>query len=220
MAVINGAYVPLGGLVLMADPRNSKCYPGSGTSAINQMDNSLFTLSSITYSGGNWYNSAGGTIISNNSYNLTLGSGYTVVQWLNVPSTNPTGGSFGFTNGNNTANFYMGGASTMRWETYLTGGDLSSNTTFKANTWGMWAGTFSGTATSGGVATSSIYYNGDLDNTSASKQGANAINATFQLGIYSGPMTGYLGPTLFYSRALSQPEIKLIFNAYRSNFGL
>jgi len=219
MAVINGTYIPLSGLQLMADPRNVKCYPGSGTAAINQMDNTALTLSGITYSGGYWVNAAAGTIISNASYNLTLGSGYTVIQWLNLTSTNPTGGSFGFTSGSNTANFYMGGATTMRWETYLTGGDLSSNQTFQANTWAMWAGTFSGTGSAGGSGTSSIYYNGNLDNT-ATKAGSASINSTFQIGIYSGPMTGSIGPSLFYSRALSATEIKTVFNAYRSSFGL
>lgn len=214
--IVNGPYVPLTGLVLMADPRNSKCYSGAGTAAYNQVDNGALTLSSIGYNGGYWTNAAAGAVVSG-TYNLSLSSGYTVIQWLNLTTT--SGGFFSYTSGSNAINLYAGGSTQMRWETYLTGGDLNSNTLIPTGTWAMWAGSFSGTGAAGGSGTSKLYYNGNLD-ASGTLAGTASNSATFQIGVHSGPMNGSIGPTLFYNRALSDVEVRNVFHAYRRSFGL
>lgn len=214
--IVNGTFVPLSGLVLMADPGNSKCYTGAGTTAYNQTDNTALTLSSIGYNGGAWTNAAAGVVVSP-AYTLSLSSGFTVVQWLNLTTT--AGGTFSYTSGSNAINMYMGGATKMRWETYLTGGDLNGNQVLPTSTWFMIAGSFSGTGSAGGSGTSKIYYNGNLD-ASGTLAGTASNAATFQIGLHSGPMNGSIGPTMFYNRALSDTEVRNIFHAFRRRFGV
>jgi hypothetical protein len=217
MSINIGPFIPLSGLVFMADPRNTKCYPGTGTAAYNQIDNQALTLSSSSAWSGNYFTpGAAYTISSNNSYSLTLSSGYTVIQFMNL--TTKAGGTFGYTSGSNTANLYMGNGNVMQWGSYLTGGTLSSNTTVPTGVWHSWAGSFSGTGSPGGTGTSKIYYNGVLDN-QGSLAGSASIAGNFQL-FYSGPPNGQLGPTLFYSRVLSDTEVRTVFQAYRTSFGI
>jgi hypothetical protein len=217
MAINIGPSIPLSGLAFMADPRNTKCYTGTGTTAYNQIDNSAITLSSSAgWSGGYFVPAASIAIQSNNTYNLSLSSGYTVIQFMNL--TSRAGGTFGYTAGSNTANLYMGNATNMTWGTYLTGGTLTSNTTVPTGQWHSWAGSFSGTGSPGGSGTSKLYYNGILDN-QATLNGSASINSNIAL-YYSGPPNGQLGPTLFYSRVLSDTEVRNVFMAYRSYFGL
>jgi len=217
MSVINGTSIPLSNLVLMADPRNTKCYSGAGAAATNQIDNLGLTVNSITYSGGVWFNNAAGVVQSNSAYSLSLSSGYTVIQWLNL--TSRVGGTFSYTSGLNEINFYMGGANQMRWRTYGSGGDLNSNTTMPLSTWFMIAGSFSGTGSAGGSGTSRIYYNGLLDNYNT-VSGTASNSANFQIGLHSGAMQGSIGPTMVYTRQLSDNEIRQTFNAFRTSFGL
>lgn len=217
MAIIEGTYIPLSGLALMADPRNTKCYPGSGTAAVNQIDNLGMTLSNITYNSGYWVNAAAGVIQTNATYNLSLSAGFTVIQWLNL--TSRVGGTFSYTSGSNAINLYMGGANQMRWQTYLAGGDLNSNTTMPLNTWFMIAASFSGTGAAGGSGTSRIYYNSILDNTNT-LAGTASNGANIQIGLHSGAMQGSIGPTLFYTRQLSDNEVRQTYNAFRTSFGL
>jgi hypothetical protein len=220
MAIVNGPYIPLSNLVLMADPRNSKCYSGAGTAATNQVDNLGMTLASIGYNGGYWTNAQAGAIQTNASYSLSLSSGFTAIQWLRLDASfGRVGGTFSYTSGANAINFYMGGSQNMRWETYLTGGDLLSNQIIPLNTWFMIAGSFSGTGSAGGSGTSKIYYNGNLDN-SGTLAGTASGSAAIQIGVHSGPCYGTIGPTLFYNRALSDTEVKNCFHAYRTSFGL
>jgi len=217
MSVAIGPFIPLSGLAFMADPRNTKCYPGTGTAAFNQIDNQGLTLSSASAWSGNYFTpGAAFTIASNNAYSLSMTSGYTVIQFMNLISR--AGGTFGYTSGSNTANLYMGNATNMRWQTYLTGGDLTSNSTVPLNTWHCWAGSFSGTGSAGGTATSKLYYNGVLD-AQNNVAGSASIAGNFQI-FYSGPPNGSIGPTLFYNRVLSDLEVKTCFQAYRASFGI
>lgn len=214
--IVNGTYVPLNNLVFMADPRNSKCYSGAGTTAYNQVDNGALTLASIGYNSGYWTNAAAGAVVSG-SYSLSLTSGYTVVQWLNLTTT--AGGTFSYTSGSNAINMYMGGSTRMRWETYLAGGDLTGNQVLPTSTWFMIAGSFSGTGSAGGSGTSKIYYNGNLD-ASGTLAGASSNAATIQVGVHSGPMNGSIGPTMFWNRALTDTEVRNVFQAFRTSFGI
>jgi hypothetical protein len=218
MATIAGPYVPLNNLVLTLDPRNTKCWNQSGSSAVNQIDNSGVTLSSITLGSQNSFNNnAAGAIQTNSSYNLSLLAGCTVVQWLNL--TSRAGGTFNYSSAPQNIFLYMGGGTAMQWSTYQTGGTLNSNTTVPLNTWHMWAATFSGAVTNGGSGTSNIYYNGILDNT-GTVNGTVSQNAVFQVGIYSAPCQGNIGPTMFWNRALSAAEIRSVFQSHRSYYGI
>jgi hypothetical protein len=108
------------------------------------------------------------------------------------------------------------GATTMTWSTAASGGDLASNNIFVSGQWAMWCGTYAGGSTS---ATSSIYYNGNLDN-SATKTGVVSGSSTIAVGLAGSFSTSTVGPTLFYNRALTATEVRLIFQAYRTSFGL
>ena len=219
MAITNGTYVPFSNLVMLADPGNSRCYSGFGTTAynlINQSSANAFTLSSIGYNSGVWTNAAAG-VVQSPTVGLALSSGFTVVQWLNLTTT--AGGTFSYTSGSNAINMYMGGSTRMRWETYLTGGDLTGNQVLPTSTWFMIAGSFSGTGSAGGSGTSKIYYNGNLDN-SGTLAGTASNSAAFQIGLHSGPMNGSIGITAFWARALSDQEIRTVFNSYRKRYGI
>ena len=217
MASRFGPYVSLTGLVLYIDPYNVKSYPGSGTTAYNLIDNQTSTLSSVTYGSTSFVNAGTGLIAGGTSYNLNLAAGYTVIQFMNL--TSRQGGYFNYIAGSNSINLYSGGLTTMRWETYASGGDLYSSSTIPLNTWHSWAGTFSGTASAGGSGTGSLYLNGILDNT-ATVNGTNTNNATFQLGYQGGAMNGLLGPTLFWNRALSASEVRAVHVALKGRYGI
>ena len=217
MSVYNGPYIPMNNLVLMADPRNTKCYPGSGTAAVNQVDNAGITLSNVSYSAGSFICGGSSVLQTNPVYSLSLSSGYTLIQFMYLNSR--AGGTFNYTSGSNQANFSMLGASKMNWQTYVTSGNLASLTDAPLTTWHCWAGTFSGTGSAGGSGTSKLFYNGVLDN-SGTVNGTASNSANIQLGIYSAGMNGSLGPTLFYNRVLSDTEVRLVFNAYRGYYGI
>jgi hypothetical protein len=217
MAAITGPYIPLNNLVYYLDPYNTKSYPGSGTTAYNLIDNQTSTLSNISYSSTSFSNAGSGVIASGQSYNLSLTAGFTLMIWLNL--TNRNGGYFNYISGSNSINLQTGGLTQMRWETYGTGGDLYSNTTVPLNTWTCWIGAFSGTGVAGGSATSSLYLNGVLDN-SNTLSGPVSNNATFQVGNQGAPCNGLIGPTAFWNRELLAPEVRQVYIALKSRYGL
>jgi hypothetical protein len=217
MASTFGPNISLTNLAFYVDPLNVKSYPGSGTAATNLIDNTGATLSSITYSGGAFVNAGGGLIAGATSYNLSLSGGFTVMQFLNLSTRQ--GGYFNYISGSNSINLYSGGLTQMRWQTYSTGGDLYSNTAIPTGVWHSWCGTFAGTGTAGGSAVSSLYYNGILDN-SSTVAGANANNATMQIGYQGGSCNGSIGPTLFWNRVLTASEVRAVHVALKGRYGI
>ena len=217
MASTFGPQIPLTNLAYYLDPYNNKSYSGSGSTAYNLIDNLPSTLSSVTYASASFSNATAGAIVSGASYNLNLATGFTVMQFLNLNSR--TGGFFNYVSGSNSVNLYAGNLTQMRWQTYGTGGDLYSNTQIPLNTWHCWTGTFAGVASGGSTAVSSLYYNGVLDN-SATVSGPSSNNATFQVGVQSGPCNGLIGPTLFWNTALSASQVRAAYVALKGRYGL
>jgi len=217
MSFTIGPSIPLSNLVYYLDPFNIKSYSGSGSTAYNLIDNLPSTLSSISYASGSFSNATAGAISSGASYNLSLTNGFTVMQFLNLNSR--TGGFFNYISGSNSINLYAGNLTQLRWETYGSGGDLYSNTTIPLNQWHCWTCTFAGVPTGGQTATSSIYYNGILDN-SGTLSGPSSNNSTFQVGVQSGPCNGLIGPTLFWNTALSASQVRASYIALKGRYGL
>ena len=217
MASTFGPQFPLSNLVYYLDPYNTKSYSGSGTTAYNLVDNLPSTLSSISYTSSSFSNATSGAITSAASYNLSLTNGFTVLQFLNL--TSRTGGFFSYNAGSNSINLSTGGLTPLRWETYAAGGDLYSNTTVPLNQWHCWICTFAGVASGGTGATSSIYYNGVLDN-SGTINGPSSNNAVFQLGAQIGPCNGLIGPTAFWNTALSASQVRAAFVALKGRYGI
>lgn len=216
MAIVNGTYVPLSNLMFMADPRNSKCYVGSGTTAKNQVDNTNLTMTSTGYAGSVWTATAL-PIQSAATYSPTMPAGYTIIQWINP--TTQAGGTFNFTAGSNVASLSMRATTKMYFQSY-SATDLVSNSTTTTGAWQMWAATFSGTGTAGGSGTAKIFLNGNLDN-SATQAGSASISSVVQIGVTAyGVASSQIGPTLFYTRALSDTEVRNVFQAYRGWFSL
>ena len=214
-----GPYIPMQSLVYYLDPYNTqKCYAGSGTTAYNLIDNSPATLSNIAHSSASFSNSGSGAITSSASYNLSLTGGFTMMQFLNL--TSAQGGFVNYVSGSNQIDFYAGGLTQMRWDTYSTGGSLYSSTAIPTGKWACWTGTFSGVSVSGTNGISSIYYNGVLDSTSTTIAGPASNNATFQVGVYSAPCNGLIGPTLFWNTALTASQVRAAFVALKGRYGL
>ena len=217
MSLTIGPQIPLSNLVFYLDPFNSKSYSGSGSTAYNLIDNLPSTLNSITYASGSFSNATAGVIASGASYNLSLTNGFTVMQFLNLNSR--TGGFFNYVSGSNSINYYAGNLTQLRWQTYGSSGDLYSNTTIPLNQWHCWSGTYAGVPTGGQTALSSLYYNGILDN-SGTVSGPSSNNATFQVGVQSGPCNGLIGPTLFWNTALSASQVRAAYIALKGRYGL
>lgn len=214
----SGPYIPsLSNLVFYIDPYNTtKCYPnGSGTTAYNLLDNTAVTLSNISYTNSSFSNAGTGAITSLTSYNPSLTAGFSVMIFLNLTTTQ--GGFFNW----GTINLYAGNLTKMRWETYSAGGDLYSNTNipYGTNTWTCWTGTFSGVSSAGASGTSSLYYNGVLDNT-ASVAGTSAAAAAPQVGVQSGPCSGLIGPCALWNVALTASQVRQAFVALKGRYGL
>lgn len=217
-----GGYVSTNGLIFYVDAANINSYSGTGT-AWNDLSGNAYhsTLSTVTYNnanGGNLQFNGSATSQTNAGISTLLTDGYTLVQAIKLNAYD--GGMFSYNGGGSKyLNFYMGGNSKMRWETY-SGNAINSTSTIPLNTWVIVTGTFSGVSTDGGSGTAKIYVNGVLDGTGTLASQTSIANTVMNIGTYSGNMNGAVGLTMFYNRQLSLTEIQDNFNNFSSRYGL
>lgn len=156
-------------------------------------------------------------LIESDNYDLDLRNGYTaimVAKWNNF-----NGGSFEVINQNpKFLNFYNGGNSVLRLETYA-GNAMNAVTPITLGKYTFVAGTFSGVSSNGASGTARIYMNGRLDNT-ATLAGYTDIRSRFRLGAYAGYFNGSIAYFMFYNKRLTDSEIQQNYNALKTRFGL
>ena len=228
-------------LVLVIDPANPVSYSnvGIGTTIANNLipPQDVFWLKN-----GAGYDSANGGVFtfagdddyaeSNNSISYSLANGFTLMQWVKLNSH--TGGTYSQDNYlGNFINFYFGGDTRLRWETFG-GGDNSifSTSDVPLNTWTLLTGTAGAPSTPYssylgslyGQATSKIYLNGVLNGTPATKGVAASTDTNITIGAYKNSPFQYsnssIGQTLFYTRELSATEVLQNYNALKFRYGL
>lgn len=202
-------------LVILLDPANIKCYPGSGTSVNDLTGNfSTGTLTNGASVSSNAFQFDGSNdYLTMGTRSFDLSAGYTAImiaRWNNFG-----GGSFGFNQPPLYINFYNGGGDKLRWETYA-GNAMFSNAALSTGVNTFVAGTYGG----GTSATARIYINGRLDNSTTLSSATSISGGELVLGEYAGYMNGSISYFLFYNRALSPDEIRQNFNATRSRFGI
>ena len=214
-------------LVLNLDASNIRSYLGSGA-AWNDLSgrNTNGTLSgtgnSLTISG------SGSTIDSlyfNGSANASLVTGNfnygtnarTIMVWARATAFNTYGHPFSYgTNANNQATGITQGNTGSAWGTYISGVEfISGGSAVAINTWYHVATTYDGT-------NATVYVNGSI----IVGPSAKSINVTQNLayvGRYVGTgedWRGNISQVMFYNRSLSITEIKQIYNAQKSRYGL
>lgn len=229
-------------LVLAIDPANPVSYSGTGLIANNLIPpEDIFTLTN-----GAGYNSANGGVFtfagdddfiqSNNSISHSLANGFTLMQWVKL--TTYAGGTYSQNilnpsdATNNFINFYFGGSAKLRWEVHGGGNSIFSTSDVPLNTWTLLTGTMSTLSTpytappdSYGIGTASIYLNGVLNGTPATRVASPSSNNNIILGAYKSSSTSeysnsIIGQTLFYTRELSAAEILQNYNALRYRYGV
>jgi hypothetical protein len=225
-------------LVLAIDPANPVSYSGSGVTSNNLITSDIFTLTNgagfdssnsgvFTFDGTNDYTE------SNASISYSLANGFTLMQWVKLNNTY-AGGTYSQNASdatNNYINFYFGGTAKLRWEVHGGGNSIFSSSDVPLNTWTLLTGTMStlsnirgGPSDIYGDGTASIYLNGVLNGTPATRAASPSTNTKINLGAYIGPTNYYsnssIGQTLFYTRELSAAEILQNYNALRYRYGV
>jgi hypothetical protein len=214
-------------LVLNLDASNIRSYLGSGT-AWNDLSgkNTNGTLSgtgnSLTRSGSGstidslYFNGSASASLVTGNFNYSTNA-RTIMLWARATAFNSYGHPFSYgTNANNQATGIAQGNTGSAWGTYISGVEfISGGSSVALNTWYHVATTYDGS----NVA---VYVNGSV----IAGPSAKSINVTQSLayvGRYVGTGEDWIGnisQVMFYNRSLSITEIKQIYNAQKSRYGL
>lgn len=203
-------------LIACIDAGNQKSYSGTGTTLIDIAGSRSASFSPAIFNNNNGIDFSGNALANFGTTTVDVSSGYTciiIAKWSNF-----NGGSFQLNQAPMYINFYSGGDSKLRWETYG-GNAMRTSASLVLNQTTFVAGTFSGTTTAGGTGISKTYINGVLDNTTTLQSGS-SVSGPFILGEYAGYFSGTLYYFSFYNKELSAAEITQNFNALRGRFGI
>ena len=232
MALQHSPSIVTNGLVLYLDAANRKSYPGSGNTIIdltNNNNNGTFNggVSYSSLNNGSLYVNGSQWISINDNSSLNQNTATTISTWVyfapielgsRIIYMGKGGGQSPIDtqywlekNLSDKVNIYFG----------ISGVDRNmalSGTTIVANTWYNIVSTYDGTTMKG-------FVNGVQDITTISITGTinstNKILSLGQLGTYAGArLTGNIGNTSIYNRALSAAEIQQNFNALRGRYGI
>lgn len=229
MAYRNGPNVVSEGLVFSVDAKNTKCYPGSGTTLTDLgSNNSGITLSNAdigtTTDGvfdftGNASNGTDRYIDTPNTIGYT--TKVSCFMWAKRTTNTGVAGSYHILVGE--------GALEMSWNTggsYLRNGVHVNGTRYVqndgsaigTNTWHYCGITYTN-------YTKKSYVDGVLQGTQTCGSSGNLDHsmANRRFGRYGGhgyALVGHLGPIQIYNRVLSLDEINQNFEAHRSRFGV
>ena len=226
MATSYSPKIPTNGLCFVMDPADKNCYGGSGTSAtdtVNLTTNTLSNASIGTTTSGEFDfggNSSGALYID-----LPDTIGYTTsvsfFSWFKRTTDGSVLGSYhiicgpaAFEMSVNVGNAYLRNGVTVNGTRYV----ANQGSTIGLNTWhccGVTYTNYTKTAYIDGVAvgTQTCGSSGNLDSSVSSRR----------LGRYGGSnyaLSGNLGPFMVWDRVLSATEVKDLFDAQRSRFGV
>jgi hypothetical protein len=242
MSIAHSPNLVSNGLIFLADGKNIKSYPGSGTTVTDIIGSLSGTMTSTTYTGG--------------YFSFTNGSGFNASQYINFGNQTSTlikpGGFTAMCLVNNTADLAPGTPSYHRNIPFACGNDASlggwaferfvgaSYWTFRVKfdqdplygseysfgTNSVSQGNWQHLTAVWDSDTSSMkrYINGQLvaTTTLASRTLTSASAQPMVIGasatIYG--FNGYFSQGMFYNRPLSDNEVRQSFNAVRVRFGL
>ena len=224
------------GLVFNMDPANRACYPGTGTTTTDTINNLSGTFENGTiYSTdgvGSFYYGGGDEYVSLSTDLLTHISNvetFTICQWAKPAASNDF-----MTLGHVDIHPYARmnfGTWNNGWIIYNIGttGNSSGCAIYKTytnwNNWSYWCCTYD--KNQGSFADRLKGYIDGVDPGGWTESGTSGYNTgtvtNFDLGYvgqYGAYSNGYQGPVQIYNRALSSTEVLHNYNALKSRFGL
>ena len=226
MATIYSPKIPTNGLCFVMDPADKNCYGGSGTSATDTVNLTTNTLSDASIG----TDTSGVFDLSDNSsgtlyIDLPTDMGYTTevsfFSWFKRTTNTSVLGSYHIICGDGA--FEM---SIQKDSAYLRNGVTVNGTRYVANqgstigtnTWhcvGVTYTNYTKTAYIDGVSvgTQTCGSSGNLDSSVTNRR-------LGRYGTQSYAMRGNLGPFMVWDRVLSAKEVKDLFDAQRSRFGV
>jgi len=228
MAIFTSTASVSRGLTFAFDAKNSKCYPGSGTSFrdlgtdTNSSSGSFasYTATDPGYISFNGSNGSGIQFPKNNIHDTQTPS---VEVWVRTNATSQNG--FWFEKGtvNSQYSLFQEGGS-IQWRQYYTspaGLNNLSTSTASYMTTGVWYQVV-GTYTSG---SRKLYINGSLVNSDTKSGTVNTNQAGIGLGAFGGggagyPFNGDLAIVKVYNVELTADEVLTNFNSLRGRFGI
>jgi len=226
MAFSHSPKIPTKGLCFVMDPADKNCYGGSGTSATDTVNLTTNTLSDASIG----TDTSGVFDLSDNSsgtlyIDLPDTIGYTTevsfFSWFKRTTNTSVLGTYHIICGD--AAFEM---SVQKDNAYLRNGVTVNGTRYVANqgstigtnTWhccGVTYTNYTKTAYIDGVAvgTQTCGSSGNLDSSVTNRR-------LGRYGAHSYALSGNLGPFMVWDRVLSATEVKDLFDAQRSRFGV
>ena len=211
------------GLVFSIDAGNRRCYPGTGTSALDISGNANnCTLNGgVVYSTSNngifTFDGADDYISTDTNQNLLPTAGLTICAWIKtsvadkwcVDKANSAGGQ----------GYIFAGTSSGTWSINVNAVGVQSVSTYTSNTWRYIVGTWTPSTNL------KLYFNGILDATNTTSIPATITDPSTNLWIArrrngADLWNGSIAYVSIYSRALSDAEVSQNFNALRGRFAV
>ena len=216
MAASSGPDIIDNGLILCTDAKNTKSYPGSGTTWTNLVGGTDLTLSSATfdstYPAINFDNSNDTITCSS----ITCGTIWS--QQCFYRPTNQSSGGYGYFNlGWNAISEGGNAGVSAEKKLYIFNGSAQriSDSTFETGVWYNIAWVFNTSAN-----TIKVYINGTLDKTTSITGNFNYTTFT-GLGQYNSGnhhLNGKLANFMIYNRELTALEVLQNYNAHKGRF--
>jgi hypothetical protein len=240
MAVGSGPVKELGGLLIQYDPGDARCYPGTGTTLYDLSGNSNHG----TLTNGPTVSTALGgflTLDGSNDYVITpfttILSDCTIALWFRNTSAKKYQYIFSFDNGStDTYGFHLdlndsdgGSASSTLWAYWNGGGDPHKSTiagtgnsgNWSDNSWRHYIFTRSGSTINhymnGSLVTVGVT-NGGTQNTQFGNGAGYNIHLVALGRLKSLTYGGDIAQLLVYSKALSETEIKNLYDSTKNRF--
>mgnify|MGYP001170775492 CR=1 FL=1 len=223
MAASTGTDIIDDGLILCTDAKNTKSYPGSGTSVTDLAGGKTGTLTNVTTDGESFTFDASGENIdfaSHADYNFGDG-GFTFEYWLYPTTMNATyRGVLDMRNGSelNAFSLFLSTNSGYRYYVWINNARRAySNTIWSTNQWQHGACTWDG-------STMKLWYNLQDVTAGGSSYSTTQVQSRILIGKHhtnaNYRFDGNIGPIRVYNRGLSESELLQNFNALRNRFGV
>lgn len=217
MSVFAGPNIAETGLVLYLDSRNSRSYPGTGTTWTDLSGrNNNGTMTSVTYSAGDMsFNGTSSKVDCGNATNLQITVG-SIGAWFKADTSNS--GYNGII------------AKQLAWGLFVrdnllvaydwgNGAERSTGVTVGNNTWNHVVMTF--TETSGTPSNNAlIYLNGSLSLTTTVKDSGQSASVQVGEANASQFFGGLITSAFVYNRVLTFNEVQQNFQAFRGRFSV
>jgi hypothetical protein len=195
----------------------------SSTQAVRDlMGQNTLTASNLTYTSNDVFAFNGSSSVVTSPF-ITLNFSAGVSMEMIFRSTDIQSraqGYMSFSPGPQYINFYSGGNSALRWETWQNnstsvGGAFTSPANLLNNTWYHAVGTYSSNGAS------RLYINGaQVGSATYAATSYGSLTASIRVGEYAGYLSGNIAVSKIYNRALSAAEVYSNYTAIRLRYGI